>query len=120
MLVENQQYKISRTFVQLSELKVKVSETITQMQNHLLDRAKENLKSNIIEATNWDEFMNGINDRKIVYAPFCDDAVCEEEIKDKTKGGNSRCFPFDQKEIDAKCIHCGKPAKKYAYFGKNY
>jgi len=56
----------------------------------------------------------------MVYAPFCGKEGCEDLIKDKTKGANSRCIPLDQKVFDKKCVHCGESAKSYAYFGKCY
>ena len=65
-------------------------------------------------------FSNIVDKKKIIYAPFCNESNCEGEIKEITKGANSRCIPFDQVEQDLLCVHCGKPAKKYAYFGKCY
>jgi prolyl-tRNA synthetase len=86
----------------------------------MFDKAHEHMKKNIVELEDWEEFLKAVDKKKIIYAPFCEEEECEDWIKDKTKGANSRCIPFGQKEVDKKCVHCGKEAKKYAYFGKCY
>jgi prolyl-tRNA synthetase len=78
------------------------------------------MKKNIVETESWDEFVKAVEDKKIIYAPFCGTEECEDWIKDQTKGANSRCIPFEQKAVNKKCVHCGKEAKVYAYFGKCY
>ena len=102
------------------ELKEKVKELLEDIQNHLFDKAHENMKKSIVETDNWKDFLKAVDDKKIIFAPFCNEQACEDEIKDLTKGANSRCIPFGQEEQDLKCVHCNKPAKKYAYFGKCY
>jgi prolyl-tRNA synthetase len=109
-----------KLFVKNADIKKKVDELMIDIQNHLFDKAHENLKKSIVEAETWNGFRKAIDEKKIIYAPFCGEHECEDYIKDKTKGANSRCFPFNQKEIKAKCVHCGKEAKYYAYFGKCY
>ena len=47
------------------------------------------------------------------------DEACEIEIKDRT-GASSRCMPFEQENIDDKCICCNKPAKAMTYWGRAY
>ncbi len=107
-------------FVKNEELKEKVEELLEDIQNHLFDKAHEHLKKSIVEVESWDEFLAAVDDRKIIYAPFCGAKDCEDQIKDKTKGANSRCFPLEQKETSKKCVYCGSDARLYAYFGKNY
>jgi prolyl-tRNA synthetase len=107
-------------FVKNHEIKDKAHELITHIQNHLFEKAHEHMKKNIVETESWDEFMKAIDNRKIVYAPFCNNEECENWIKDKTKGANTRCIPFGQKAISKRCVHCGNEAKVYAYFGKCY
>ncbi len=109
-----------KEFIKREELKEKVKELLIEIQNNLFEKAKENIKQNIIEADDWSAFEKAIDERKIVYAPFCGEEECEDNIKDKTKGANSRCFPIGTKDIDKPCVHCQKQAKRYAYFGKCY
>jgi prolyl-tRNA synthetase len=109
-----------KEFVKRIDLKAKVKELLDDIGNHLYDNAKEHMKKNIVETESWDEFNKAIENKKIVYAPFCGDEECEEAIKEKTKGANTRAIPLNQKEGSSKCVHCGKEAKSYAYFGKCY
>jgi len=104
--------------VKNSELKDKVGEYLEEIQNHLFDKAHENMKKSIVETEDWSEFLKAVDDRKIIYAPYC--GKCEDELKEKTKGVNSRCIPFGQKKTPKKCVHCGKDSEFYAYFGKCY
>ena len=106
--------------VKRSQVMHKIAELLEDIQNHLFDKAHEHIKKNVFETESWSEFLKGIDKKKIIYAPFCGEEKCEDEIKDKTKGANSRCIPFNQKKIDKKCVHCGKKAEFYAYFGKCY
>ncbi|MBR9700136.1 proline--tRNA ligase [Candidatus Woesearchaeota archaeon] len=109
-----------KEFVKADKVKETVKLLLEEIQNHLFDKAHEFMKRQIVETDNWDMLMKAIDARKIVFAPFCGKKDCEDLIKDKTKGANSRCFPFDQKNVDKNCVHCGKKASQYAYFGKNY
>jgi prolyl-tRNA synthetase len=109
-----------KEFVKRKELKEKVKELLEDMQNHLFDKAHEHLKKSIKEVETWDDFLKAVEAKKIIYAPFCGEEECEDWIKDKTKGANTRAVPFGQKQISKKCVHCGKDAKQYAYFGKCY
>lgn len=112
--------KGEKEFVKRKDLKSRVKELLEDIQNHLFDKAHENMKKNIVEVEDWKDFMKAVNGRKIIYAPFCGTEECEVLVKDKTQGANSRCIPFGQKKVSKKCVHCGKEAKQYAYFGKCY
>jgi prolyl-tRNA synthetase len=48
---------------------------------------------------------------------WCEDSVCEEEIKKETKA-TTRCRA--EGESDGKCVHCGKPSKFKWYFAQAY
>lgn len=109
-----------RYIVKRGEMKKKVNELLDEIQNHLFDRAHEHIKKSILEIEIWDEFLKAVDKKKIIYAPFCGKEDCEEQIKEKTKGANSRCIPLTQKNVNKKCVHCGKNAEFYAYFGKCY
>ena len=50
---------------------------------------------------------------------WCGDEKCEDKVKEIT-GVGSRCIPFDQKDIDDKCVCCGKPATCMVCWGKAY
>ncbi|MBD3164710.1 proline--tRNA ligase [Candidatus Woesearchaeota archaeon] len=109
-----------KEFVKRKELKEKVKELLEDIQNSLFEKARQNMKKNIIEAESWDEFMKAAEEKKLIYAPFCGSEECEDYIKDKTRGANTRAIPFNQKKANKKCVHCNKEAGMYAYFGKCY
>jgi len=106
--------------VKVVNLSKKVKFLLDEIQNNLYNKAKKFLDGNIVDTDDWDSFMNTIKSRKIAKALFCGSAECEDWIKDKTGGATSRCIPFEQKNVKGKCIHCGKEAKFWVYFSKNY
>ena len=71
-------------------------------------------------ASTFDE-MKDIAEHKpgFVKAMWCGDLACEEKIKEEA-GLSSRCIPFEQEQIAATCVCCGKPAKSMVYWGKSY
>ncbi len=90
------------------------------VQRDMLEKARDFRDARTFDATNWDEFLKGINEGKgFVRGMWCEDAACEAEIKEKT-GVTTRCIPFGQEELSGVCVHCGKPAKKMIYFAKSY
>lgn len=110
-----------KIFVPIAEVNAKLKSLLKEIQKNLLSKAKAFLKSAIVEVKNWDEFLKAINDKKMVLAPWCTDAECEDWIKDKTQGAKSISIPLDQpKKLSGKCAHCGRPAKCVAYFAKSY
>jgi prolyl-tRNA synthetase len=106
--------------VALNELAVKVGETLEQMQNDMLERAKAHLASHIYVAKTYDEFKDIIaNKPGFIKMMWCGDEACELKIKEDTTA-TSRCMPFEQEEITDVCPVCGKKAKKMVYWGKAY
>ena len=108
-----------KTPVKLNKLAAEIERALEDMQKNLFQKAKKFLKENIVEVKTWNEFVKAIKNKKMVYAPFCETEACEESIKDETTT-TSRCIPFNQKKVAAKCIKCGKPAKSMSYFAKSY
>lgn len=104
-----------------TELKSTVEKLLNDIQNELLANAESLLKEGIVNAKNFDEFSSAIKNKKIVFAPWCEETVCEDAIKEKLAGVKTLNMPFDQNELkDLACVHCGKPAKKMCNFGKSY
>jgi prolyl-tRNA synthetase len=50
---------------------------------------------------------------------WCGEQACEDSIKEEL-AVTSRCMPFEQEQLSATCVCCGKPAKKLVYWGKAY
>nr|ABK23237.1 unknown [Picea sitchensis] len=70
--------------------------------------------------------MHALNSKMMVLAPWCDEVDVEEDVKAKTKGemgaAKTLCMPFDQPELPegTLCFASGKPAKKWALWGRSY
>ena len=50
---------------------------------------------------------------------WCEDAACENKIKEDTKATN-RCMPVDQPGDTGPCIVCGKQSNVHALFARAY
>ncbi len=106
--------------VALDELNVKIGETLEQMQNDMLERAKAHLNAHISEAKTYEEFKENVEKKPgFIKMMWCGDLACELKIKEDTTA-TSRCMPFEQEQITDVCPVCGKPAKKMVYWGKAY
>ncbi|MEM4261597.1 MAG: proline--tRNA ligase [Candidatus Diapherotrites archaeon] len=108
-----------KEFVKLSELQKRTKEIIIEMQKNLFTKAKKFLEDNIIKVKNEKEFLEEINKKKLVLAPFCCEVECEKIVKEKF-GITSRCIPLESEETKEKCIFCSKDKAKLVLFGKSY
>ncbi len=93
------------------------------IQKDMLERAKQFRAEHTYEAEDYETFKETIDQKPgFVKAFWCEDVACEEKIKEDTTA-TSRCIPFGEEAIvpeGAKCVCCGKPAKKMVYWGKAY
>ncbi|MBI2131178.1 proline--tRNA ligase [Candidatus Woesearchaeota archaeon] len=106
--------------VKLKELERKTEEILNEIQNSMLDRARELLRENTAKADDFPGLSSAISARKMAKALFCGETECEEIIKQRLDGVTARCIPFEQKSADGNCVNCGKKAKFWAYFAKAY
>ena len=67
-----------------------------------------------------DKRVKNINENQgYVKAMWCGDQECEDKIKELT-GAHSRCIPFEKEHISDKCVCCGKEAKEFVIWGRQY
>jgi len=112
---------LEKIVVKTVNLEKEIKKMFDDIHMNLYKKAKKILEESIIKANNWEDFMKGVKNNKMVLAPFCLDTKCEEEIKNETEGVKAITIPFDQpKETKGKCLHCGKVAQKLVYFGRSY
>jgi len=95
-----------------------VIKKLNEIHDKMLENSKKMLREAIIPCNSIDDMQRIVEDKKLVFAPFCNDKACEEEIKEKT-GAKSLNTSLTEKYEDLKCINCGKTAKLF-YFGKSY
>lgn len=111
---------------------------LEDIQNTMFNRAVVTRNNMIATITGWHEFVQQLNTKRQVLAPFCEGENCEEEIKKKsseesknldsesglTGGAKSLCIPFDQTisnmPLPDKCFNCGNIAKSWTLFGRSY
>ena len=106
--------------VSLDELAEKVGELLETIQHDMLERARAHRDAHTYVATNFDEFVETINEKPgFVKAMWCGCKECEDKIKEAT-AATSRCIPFKQEQLSDKCVCCGKPATKMVYWGRAY
>ena len=106
--------------VSLSEIENKLPEILDDIQKNMLETARKHRDAHTFSATNYEEFVDVINNKPgFVKAMWCGNVECENKIKDDTTA-TSRCMPFEQEKISDVCVCCGKPAKALVYWGKAY
>ncbi len=105
---------------------------LDEVQAGMFARAEKFREENTRTVRDFAEFQEVMEEtRGFVRAPWCGDDACEAEVKEKT-GATIRCLPMseggseeEQPGIGAQsgahvCVHCGRSAKKTAYFAKAY
>ncbi len=98
-----------------------IAEQLERANEIMFNKALENREAKTYACHSMDEINAVINEKGdgFVKAMWCGDEACEDAVKEKT-GVCSRCIPFEQEELDAKCVCCGKEAKHLLYWGKAY
>ncbi len=109
---------MEKTFAAISGLEETTLGIIEEVQKGLLDKAIKMRDERTTSAKDMATFKEGVN-RGFVKAMWCGSRECEDAIKDET-GATTRCIPFDEEQIDDKCICCGEKAKHMVYFAKAY
>ena len=103
----------------MNQLDKKIPPILEDIQNNLLKKAKKLLEDNLAKASNLKDMQKEIKNKKIVLAPLCNKAECEDMLKFKT-GGAKVLNILDGKKPDGKCIVCGKKADYLVYIAKSY
>ena len=108
--------------ININNVSEEINKLLDTIQKDMFNKAKGFLDNHIYEAQTMDE-MKTIAKEKIgfIKALWCGDSHCEENIKTETNGFGSRCMrEEDQKDINGKCIYCGKEAKHKVFWGISY
>ena len=110
-----------KEFVSLDNLTETVEAKLAAARGIMYNKALENLEANTYACTSTDQIKAILEEKGdgFVKAMWCGEEECEDKVKELT-GVGSRCIPFDQENLDDKCVCCGKPAKHMVYWGKAY
>ncbi|XP_043725730.1 proline--tRNA ligase, cytoplasmic-like [Telopea speciosissima] len=109
---------LAKIDIPMSTLVEQVKDILASIQQSLFDAAKQKRDEHIKVVHTWDEFVEALNQKKMILAPWCDEEDVEKDVKARTKGemgaAKTLCSPFDQPELPpgTLCFASGKPAKK--------
>lgn len=106
--------------VKLKDLKKQVKSTLDDIQNNLYLKAKKFLDSNIVQVKDLKSLEKTIENKKIAKAFICSNESCKKNIKEKLNGVKPILIPFENKNINGKCINCMNDSKTIVYFAKAY
>ena len=71
------------------EVTANVGETIVKMldkiQSEMFQKAKKLLDENVAQVESWNDFLDALENKKLLLVPFCGEVKCEEEIKALSK-----------------------------------
>ncbi|MEM2094625.1 MAG: proline--tRNA ligase, partial [Candidatus Bathyarchaeia archaeon] len=126
--VENEQVVLVRRdtgqhlVVPMSDLASSVWEVLEKVQVSLMEKADKFFKSNIHEASSFDELKRILeHEGGFVRVNWCGREVCAEEIKEETNGGTIRGTLYGKvEEPVGSCVHCADKATQVVYVSKQY
>ena len=106
--------------VSQTQLENKIIELLEDIQTNMFETCKKRMKEKTTIARNLEEFQANINkEQGFIKAMWCGKAECEAKIKELTSA-KSRCIPFEQENIDSKCVCCGEQADKMVVWARQY
>ncbi|MBI5553194.1 MAG: proline--tRNA ligase [Candidatus Diapherotrites archaeon] len=108
-----------KKIIPLADIESAVEKELATMQQAMLKKSRQYLHECRMNAGNWNEFVAGIESKKLVEALFCGKKECEEQIRQKTLA-TSRCIPFDREPQNGSCVHCNQPATQRTLFARAY
>ncbi len=99
-----------------------LQEQLTDFQNQLYQRAKQNREAKTLSAESADELFQLLNERAGFIRCFMEDnEKIEEEVKKKTKGTVRLIYPqADMRAPSGKCIFSGKEVQREVVFAQAY
>ncbi len=123
--LENKQARVVRRdsgekqSLPLTALAKEVELILAQIQDSLFKKAEKLLKNNVVKVSDMQEAKKQLDNKKILFAPWCSSVECEDIFKDQT-GAKSLNSPFKQPKLSGKCFACKEKAQSWFYFGKSY
>eukprot|EP00091_Calanus_sinicus_P009126 TRINITY_DN21523_c0_g1_i1.p1 TRINITY_DN21523_c0_g1~~TRINITY_DN21523_c0_g1_i1.p1 ORF type:complete len:142 (-),score=52.80 TRINITY_DN21523_c0_g1_i1:41-466(-) len=118
-------------------LKDDIPALLETIQTTMFAKAKNEMTDRVKVVTKFEDFLDGLENKCLLQAPFCGLEDCEDQIKELSKrdsdlepnapsmGAKSLCIPFTQpaQVVDTdKCIKpgCTKKPLFYTMFGRSY
>lgn len=106
--------------VPLDTAPTQLPEILTELQDELLDRARNFHQAHTATTDEWRTFARAVA-TGWCRAFHCGDPACEDEIKADT-AATPRCVPLDGPAESGPCVRCGQPAAygNRVLFGRAY
>ncbi len=101
-----------------SDASDRISKILSEIQNHLFDRAKKSLDSLTATAADMQSFKKVLEEKGGFIKAFLSDDSCEEKIKIET-GATVRVVPMKAAK-KGKCVYCGADNSIEVYFARSY
>ena len=101
-----------------SDANDRISKILSEIQNHLFERAKRSLDGLTTIATDMQSFKKVLEEKGGFIKAFLSDDSCEEKIKIET-GATVRVVPMKAAK-KGKCVYCGADNSIEVYFARSY
>jgi len=101
-----------------SDANDRISKILSEIQNHLFDRAKKSLDGLTATAADMQSFKKVLEEKGGFIKAFLSDDSCEEKIKIET-GATVRVVPMKAAK-KGKCVYCGADNSIEVYFARSY
>jgi prolyl-tRNA synthetase len=106
--------------VPMDGLPARIAQMLDEVQQALLDRARQFRDEHTQRASSYDEFKQIMEGRPgFVISSWCGSAECEAQIKTDTQA-TIRNMPMKGAPPSGNCVRCDNPAKFEAWFAKAY
>ena len=92
---------------------------LDDIHNDMFAKAKKILDERTTTLETYDEFKSELEKGTLIKAPICDDASCEEKIKEET-GADIRVIQDGCEDESSKCVYCNKQSKTRPLFARGY
>ena len=96
-----------------------VQSLLVEIQDGLLERARDRMEKGTREVNTWEEFTAGLEEGGFLSAHWDGTAETEERIKKETKA-TIRCIPLQGDTTPGTCIRTGEPSARRVLFARAY
>ncbi|KAI9017236.1 hypothetical protein BC832DRAFT_527171 [Gaertneriomyces semiglobifer] len=123
----------------LADITTTLPKMLEEIQAAMFAKAKAERDSRLIQLETWEGFVETLNKKCLVLAPWCEREACEDWVKDSSSrsegdeevdekapsmGAKTLCIPFNQPaegvKAGQKCFACDHEAKSYTLWGRSY
>ncbi|MCS6980695.1 MAG: proline--tRNA ligase [Flavobacteriales bacterium] len=111
---------LTKTLVPVDTLITHIPQILDEIQDHLLQRARQRLQDGITRVDSWAEFCDVLEKKGgFLSAHWDGTAETEARIKELTKA-TIRCIPLNNPPEEGTCVLTGRPSKQRVLFARAY